>query len=66
LQTAYGTYDAMTIEAIRALLNKIEVLEHQNLKLTDKVEASVSKEEYNTLLKKMQHIESIIGAEARR
>jgi hypothetical protein len=27
LQTAYGTYDAMTIEAIRALLNKIEVLD---------------------------------------
>jgi hypothetical protein len=27
LQTAYGTYDAMTVEAIRALNEKIEKLE---------------------------------------
>jgi co-chaperonin GroES (HSP10) len=30
LQTAYGTYDAMTVEAIRALNNKIAVLEKEN------------------------------------
>ena len=33
LQTAYGTYDAMTIEAIRALNDKIERLELKNKQL---------------------------------
>ena len=30
LQTAYGTYDAMTVEAIRALNNRIKSLEKEN------------------------------------
>ena len=30
LQTAYGTYDAMTVEAIRALNEKIAALELEN------------------------------------
>ena len=33
LQTAYGTYDAMQIEAMRALLNRIEKLENENQEL---------------------------------
>lgn len=33
LQTAYGTYDAMTVEAIRALYDKIEALEAENATL---------------------------------
>ena len=33
LQTAYGTYDAMTVEAIRALNDKIEKLELKNEQL---------------------------------
>lgn len=37
LQTAYGTYDAMTIEAIRALNNKIIILEKENEALKTQV-----------------------------
>ena len=37
LQTAYGTYDAMTIEAIRALNDKIERLEKENEHLKTQV-----------------------------
>jgi chaperonin cofactor prefoldin len=41
LQTAYGTYDAMTVEATRALNERIEVLEAKN----------TSKEKENAALK---------------
>ena len=41
LQTAYGTYDAMYVEAIRALLNRIEELELENKKL-QKLETEVA------------------------
>lgn len=37
LQTAYGTYDAMQIEALRALLNRIEKLENENALLKTQV-----------------------------
>lgn len=37
LQTAYGTYDAMYVEAIRALLERIEALEAENETLQSKV-----------------------------
>jgi len=37
LQTAYGTYDAMTVEAIRALNDKITVLEKENQELKAQV-----------------------------
>ncbi len=33
LQTAYGTYDAMTVEALRALNSKMEKLEAENAAL---------------------------------
>ena len=39
LQTAYGTYDAMTVEAIRALNDKIERLERDNETLKSDNEA---------------------------
>ena len=37
LQTAYGTYDAMYIEALRALNDKIEALEKENASLQEQV-----------------------------
>lgn len=37
LQTPYGTYDAMTVEAIRALNDKIEQLEQENAELKSQV-----------------------------
>ena len=39
LQTAYSTYDAMYIEAIRALNKKIETLEKENVKLKTELSA---------------------------
>ncbi|MBK9336326.1 MAG: tail fiber domain-containing protein [Lewinellaceae bacterium] len=44
LQTAYGTYDAMTVEAIRALHNEIGVLKSENAALKaqlDKITAAL-------------------------
>jgi Chaperone of endosialidase len=38
LQTAYGTYDALTIEAIRALTRRLETLEAENKALQQKVQ----------------------------
>ena len=38
LKTAYGTYDAMTVEAIRALNDKIENLEEENQNLENRLE----------------------------
>ena len=35
LQTAYGTYDAMYIEAFRVLTDEIEFLKSENAKLKD-------------------------------
>ena len=34
---AFGTYDAMTVEAIRALKDKIEMLENENKTLKTEV-----------------------------
>ncbi|MCI5055880.1 MAG: tail fiber domain-containing protein [Flavobacteriales bacterium] len=45
LQTAYGNYDPMLIESIRALNNKIEVLEKENQEL---------KSEYDSRLKRLE------------
>ena len=39
LQTAYGTYDAMTVESIRALSNRIVELKNENDGLVSTVEA---------------------------
>ena len=46
LQTAYGTYDAMTVEAIRALNNKITALENLSRNLAEEntaLQAQVAK-----------------------
>ena len=43
LQTPYGTYDAMTVEAIRALNEKIEQLEEGTAKLQSKAQSLESK-----------------------
>ena len=43
LQTAYGTYDAMYIESIRELLNKIDALESRINQLEGKNAQTVSK-----------------------
>ena len=37
LQTAYGTYDAMTVEAIRALYDRITELEDEKENLSDRI-----------------------------
>jgi hypothetical protein len=37
LQTTYGTYDALMLEAIRALTNKVEKLEGENAKLEERL-----------------------------
>ncbi len=51
LQTAYGTYDAMTVEAIRALNDKIERLEKEN----DILKAQVAKiEKLETMIFELQ------------
>jgi hypothetical protein len=39
LQTAYGTYDAMTVEAIRALHDEIKVLKTENSGLKAQLDA---------------------------
>ncbi len=41
LQTAYGTYDAMTVESIRALHNRIEALEKENKSLRTEMDTRV-------------------------
>ncbi|MEM6772201.1 MAG: hypothetical protein AAF597_16625, partial [Bacteroidota bacterium] len=46
LQTAYGTYDAMYVEAFRALLERIQTLETENQRLRKaetQVEARLAK-----------------------
>ena len=48
-QTAYGTYDAMFVQAIKALSNKIEKLENENLRLSktnDQLLETLSQIEY--------------------
>ncbi|MCW3160338.1 tail fiber domain-containing protein [Chryseobacterium oryctis] len=39
LQTAYGDYDAVIVEAIRALNSKIDKLEKENIELKSKIES---------------------------
>ncbi len=41
LQTAYGTYDAMTVESIRALHNRIKALEKENKALRTEMDTRV-------------------------
>ena len=41
LQTAYGTYDAMTVESIRALHDRIKVLENKNKSLRTEMDSRV-------------------------
>jgi hypothetical protein len=36
-QTAYGTYDALYVQAIKALSNKVEILESENAALRDQI-----------------------------
>jgi hypothetical protein len=43
LQTTYGTYDALTIEAIRALTKRLETLEAENKTLQEKVKVLEAK-----------------------
>ncbi|MFK7937580.1 MAG: tail fiber domain-containing protein [Saprospiraceae bacterium] len=56
LQTAYGTYDAMTVEAIRALNDKITVLEEENEALKAQV-AKINELEKGFAQLKVQIIE---------
>ncbi|MDF1696592.1 MAG: tail fiber domain-containing protein, partial [Saprospiraceae bacterium] len=61
LQTAYGTYDAMTIEAIRALNQKIENLEDENSELKSEVSSLQNKLlEMNELKRRMARLESAL------
>ncbi|WP_299361625.1 tail fiber domain-containing protein [Winogradskyella sp.] len=43
LQTAYGTYDAMYVEAIRALVKRLEILEDENEQLKNQNSAYESR-----------------------
>ena len=55
LQTAYGTYDAMTVEAIRALNDKIENLEDLSRTLT---------EENQDLTNRLEKIETLLNLDS--
>ena len=56
LQTPYGTYDAMTVEAIRALNDKIEKLAAENAKLrTQSSELAQLKEDMQSIKALLQH-----------
>ncbi len=60
LQTAYGTYDAMYIEAIRTLYNKLLKLEDENLELKSHLlEMNNLKSEVEALKEKVDSIEKI-------
>ncbi|MCB0519685.1 MAG: tail fiber domain-containing protein [Lewinellaceae bacterium] len=58
LQTAYGTYDAMTVEAIRALNDKIEKLEAENDSLRSKLS------EMDDLKQRMARLEAALSGHA--
>ena len=54
LQTAYGTYDAMTVEAIRALNDQIGTLQAENAALKAHVDAQ--KAQINAQATQLQQI----------
>lgn len=61
LQTAYGTYDVMTVEAIRALYLKIEVLESENKTLKTQVYLMQSKsDEMDKIKERMTQLERLL------
>ncbi|MFT4536951.1 MAG: N-acetylneuraminic acid mutarotase [Saprospiraceae bacterium] len=63
LQTAYGTYDAMTVEAIRALYQKIENLDSENNQLKTEVSSLQSKlTEMDQIKQRMARLEAVLLA----
>ncbi|MCB9336652.1 MAG: tail fiber domain-containing protein [Lewinellaceae bacterium] len=74
LQTAYGTYDAMTVEAIRALYQemengklRIENLEKENAALRAAVENSQSQlSEMDELKNRLEKIEAVLTATSQK
>ncbi|MFT6335759.1 MAG: N-acetylneuraminic acid mutarotase [Halioglobus sp.] len=61
LQTAYGTYDAMTVEAIRALNLKIENLDSENSQLKTEVFSLQTKlSEMDQLKQRMARLEAVM------
>ncbi|MEZ4959362.1 MAG: tail fiber domain-containing protein [Saprospiraceae bacterium] len=74
LQTAYGTYDAMTVEAIRALYQemengklRIENLEKENAALRAAVENSQSQlSEMDELKTRLEKIEAVLTATSQK
>ncbi len=66
LQTAYGTYDAMTVEAIRALYQKIENLDSENNQLKTEVSSLQSKlTEMDQIKQRMARLEAVLLAPAK-
>jgi N-acetylneuraminic acid mutarotase len=61
LQTAYGTYDAMTVEAIRALYQKIENLEaEKNLLKTEVSSFQTQLSEMDQIKQRMARLEAVL------
>ena len=60
LQTAYGTYDAMTVEAIRALHDKIQSLEAENAAQRSEIEKLTANVAENASLKAQLHSQSVL------
>jgi hypothetical protein len=64
LQTAYGTYDAMTVEAIRALYQKIENLEaEKNLLKTEVSSFQTQLSEMDQIKQRMAKLEAVLLAQ---
>ena len=62
LQTAYGTYDAMFVESIRALLLRIERLEHENQSL--KTQLGHLPAQFNQMKAELQALSEALAQEA--
>ena len=63
LQAAYGTYDAMTVEAIRALNQKIENLDTENNQLKTQVSSLQTKlTEMDQIKQRMAKLEAVLQA----
>lgn len=58
LQTAYGTYDAMYVEAIRALHQQIEALKSENIQM--KTDNQILKDQNDSFEKRINQIEALL------
>ena len=64
-QTAYGTYDAMTVEAIRALSLKIENLQQENNQLKVQVQGIADlKTQKEKMEKRLERLEALLDSTA--